>query len=393
MFKKSILISLATAALLLFTQRAHSHHHDNDTKPDSCKNSHSLHSCTSHKNQPEIKNLAHLIHESITGEHSHFHSWKDFLKSFTQLKTWKHWLQGIKNLPNARLNYERALNHSGLEKQFDTSISQHAKNIFILYGAGELIEIFVIPTLGTAYIIEGEGSALTKSIIGGFSYLTALPGIEPVCGLIMACYFLSPPIQRATTWSINNSYRFVVSSYETIFNKKKTNYSSIEAAEEIFKGVGLTHEYKIKTQLDNDDYKVELVSLLEPNKPILSFNFAVNNYQSPLGWTVEASLTKLSWGNHKTLDPGFFEAANALGRVLGENVSSATNEALKLIGQIRHEELSNKFYVKSASDASGTTIVEFHNDYIFMKVGTTYNKQTLIDKNIANCERALSSIL
>ena len=148
------------------------------------------HSHLQHRNNPgnivdkevqAIAQLARVLHHAIEGEHGH--SIKEFLKAFKNKEQWIHMF----NFQNIALRTTRAFN---LESN-KAHLKNHVKNLALLFPMSHFIEVMTAPTfmaVGTVHefsaIVIGVGSSLLS--------LIAIPGLDPLCILLLITYPLKP---------------------------------------------------------------------------------------------------------------------------------------------------------------------------------------------------------
>ncbi|MCB0389882.1 MAG: hypothetical protein KDD58_01255 [Bdellovibrionales bacterium] len=385
---KAILISLSFVTALsifplrVFAHGAHDHHHHHDTSE--C-NGH----CSSTGSDSKLKTLAHLIHESITGEHIHTHTFKDFLISLTERQTWALWLRGLQSLPSAPVNYQRAINLSAHEENNMELYAQHAKNIFLLYGMGEVIEVLVVPALGTTFAFESDSSPLIRSVVGGFSYLTAIPGVEPVCGLLMACYFLSPKLQRGMSWTVNSAYNLTYSTYSFFTGTQLTEYSPLAMSESIISSLSPGDRFQVLVHASQGLFQVKIKIANSDPTSLLELNFHVEEFESPLGYEVEAYLEKLVIDPIYLSDPQFVKLARSLAAIYGKNVHSAVKEGIQMLQRGNHNYV-RRFYVREVQQILDQVTINYRPNAIFVKKMNHQNVEKWKRAQIKKCEGLLS---
>lgn len=404
---RSIIIQLAATIFLDFSSQpawAHKGHENHESKGhqnhvskehhDHGSHNHHDHSscgnsCSGSKKDSKLKSLAHLIHESITGEHVHTHSFKEFLQSLTQHRTWSLWLQGIQNLPSAPVNFERAINSAAQADTDPEFYKRHAKNIFVLYGIGEAVEIFVVPALGTSFALESDSSPVVRSLVGGFSYLTAIPMVEPFCGFLMACYFLSDKVKIGTTWMVNSTFSLSHSTYNLVTQSHPSEYSPLALSEAVIGSLSDGTRFNLVVQASNEKFQVKIQTSSSSPLTLFELGFAVESYESPLGYQIEANLEKLIVDPLYLSDPQFVNLARSLAGIYGKNVHSAVAEALKKLDG-RSDRLRRRFYIEDIQQTPSRVSVTYKPNSVFVRTLTSRNISNTMLSHMKRCERLLS---
>ena len=131
-----------------------------------------------------ISQLTHILHHAIDGGQVHSHSIKDFLKAFRNKEQWMELLNFYKTAG-------RAVRAFRMESNKSPRLNNHVKNLSLLFPLSHLIEISAAPAfiaLGTVHefpsiVIASGGSVLS---------IIAIPGLDPLCLLLLAAYPLKP---------------------------------------------------------------------------------------------------------------------------------------------------------------------------------------------------------
>ena len=130
-----------------------------------------------------IAQLTHILHQAIEGQHLHIHSIKDFFKVFQNKEQWL-------KLLNFHRTTRRTMRAFNMEAN-KNNLTNHAKNLALLFPLSHFIEVMTAPTfiaIGTAYelpsVVIGFGGSLLSII--------AVPGLDPLCILLLAAYPLKP---------------------------------------------------------------------------------------------------------------------------------------------------------------------------------------------------------
>ena len=128
-----------------------------------------------------IAQLVRVLHHAIEGEHGH--SIKEFLQAFKNKEQWIRML----NFQNIALRTTRAFN---LESN-KAHLKNHVKNLALLFPISHFIEVMTAPTfmaISTVHefpaVVIGVGSSLLS--------LIAVPGLDPLCILLLITYPLKP---------------------------------------------------------------------------------------------------------------------------------------------------------------------------------------------------------
>ena len=198
------------------------------------------------KEAKAIARLTHILHHAIEGEHLHIHSIKDFLKAFQNKEKWM-------QLLNFHQTTRRTVRAFNMESN-KTHLTNHAKNLALLFPLSHFIEVMTAPAfiaIGTAYelpsIVVGFGGSLLSII--------AVPGLDPLCILLLAAYPLKP---------VHKSIDFLRRSAEkglhgiSAFLGLKTLFSKAYTYEDRFHFIAKEFESKNKT---NRLFEVKLTAL------------------------------------------------------------------------------------------------------------------------------------
>ena len=130
-----------------------------------------------------IAQLTRLLHHAIEGEHIHAHSVKGFFQTFRNKEQWARLL----NFHRMAKRTTRAFN---LESNKD-HLKNHAKNLALLFPLSHFIEVATAPTFIAIGTIHGLPSIVVGSG-GSLLSLIAIPGLDPLCILLMSTYPLKP---------------------------------------------------------------------------------------------------------------------------------------------------------------------------------------------------------
>ena len=147
--------------------------------------SHLLHKNESRNNTDQetiaIARLTHILHHAIESEHGH--SIKEFLQAFKSKEQWMRTL----NFQNIARRTVRAFNMESNK----THLKNHVKNLALLFPISHFIEVLTAPTfmaIGTVH----EFPAVVIGLGGSLLSLIAVPGLDPLCILLLLSYPLKP---------------------------------------------------------------------------------------------------------------------------------------------------------------------------------------------------------
>ena len=171
---------------------AHTHSHappEAGHTEDHCCHAHTHHAHVhSHEDSPSssVVRLLNIFHMAVDGEHVHFHSAREFFKAYQTPQQWKKFLENL-NFVEVGTRALRAYNMESDQQD----LKDHAKNLVFIYPFSHGLEVMAAPlfvTLGTlgdwpASVVAGGGALLS---------VIALPGLDPLCMLIIATYPLQP---------------------------------------------------------------------------------------------------------------------------------------------------------------------------------------------------------
>ena len=136
-----------------------------------------------HNDIQAITQLTRMFHRSIESDHNHIHSIRHLFEAFRNKEQWL-----------ALLNFykmsKRAVRAFNLESDKE-HLKNHAKNLAILFPISHFVEVSTAPlfvAIGTIH----EWPSIVIGFGGSLLSLMAVPGLDPLCILIMATYPLKP---------------------------------------------------------------------------------------------------------------------------------------------------------------------------------------------------------
>ena len=229
---------------------AHQHHHT------SAKNAlFTANKANTDRETQAIAQLTHILHQAIEGQHLHIHSIKDFFKIFQSKEQWL-------KLLNFHRTTRRTMRAFNMEAN-KNNLANHAKNLALLFPLSHFIEVMTAPAfiaIGTAYelpsVVIGFGGSLLSII--------AVPGLDPLCILLLAAYPLKP---------IHNSIDFIRQWTEKSIRgtasilKLDTLLSKIHTYEDRFRFI--KKEFEKKKKLSNL-FEIEWTALANGHQLSLS---------------------------------------------------------------------------------------------------------------------------
>ena len=133
------------------------------------------------KDVQAIAQLTRVLHHAIEGEHGH--SIKDFLQA---LKNKEQWMR-ILNFYNIARRTTRAFN---LESN-KTQLKNHVKNLALLFPMSHFIEVMTAPAFMAVGTVH-EFPAVVIGMGGTLLSIIAVPGLDPLCILLLLTYPLKP---------------------------------------------------------------------------------------------------------------------------------------------------------------------------------------------------------
>jgi hypothetical protein len=130
--------------------------------------------------------VAEAIHMAIDGEHQHFHSFNDFIRAYSKLETWKKFKDEF-DFKALSLRTVRVYN---LYKN-DPELKDHAKNLVFIVPFSHLVETSLAPVfMATGTYLEWSQPIILTG--GAILSVAIIPGLDPLCLLILATYPLKP---------------------------------------------------------------------------------------------------------------------------------------------------------------------------------------------------------
>ena len=146
------------------------------------------HKPQSHKNNTDaetraITQLMSILHHAVSGKHQHVHSVKDFFTAFKNKEQWKHLLSFRK----ITLHTARAFNMESNKNQ----LANHVKNLALLFPLSHFIEVITAPAFVSIGTIH-EFPSIVIGLGGSLLSIIAVPGLDPLCILILSAYPLKP---------------------------------------------------------------------------------------------------------------------------------------------------------------------------------------------------------
>ncbi|MDE0150879.1 MAG: hypothetical protein OXK80_00060 [Bdellovibrionales bacterium] len=185
--------------------------HHNDSCED-CGHQNKINE-TEDKDVRAIVQLIHVLHHAIEGE-EHIHSVKDFLRALRNKEQWAH----LVNFNRIARRANRAF-HLASDKD---DLKNHAKNITLLWPISHFIEFATAPAFVAIGTIHGWPSIVVGAG-GSFLSLIVIPGLDPLCFLLLSTYPLKPVhrsvdfVRRVT----ENSLRGIITTVklDVLFSK------------------------------------------------------------------------------------------------------------------------------------------------------------------------------
>lgn len=182
-----------------------------------------------------VLSVLNIFHLALDGDSIHIHSLKDLSKVYRNPMHWKKLIENF-NFVEVTTRAVRAYNLGSANKEF----VDHAKNLVMIFPLSHGLEVLAAPAFVAVtsfldwpgYLIAGGGTALS---------IIALPGLDPLCLLILATYPLKPV-------------------YKTINSIRKTIERSFDL------GLGITGIRRyLKKSLQNKDSFIYLQNAIESN--------------------------------------------------------------------------------------------------------------------------------
>lgn len=322
---------------------------------------------TSHREV--IRQLIDIFHHAIDGEHDHDATWKDKLRALTQLNTWKQWLVGLNPVRIASNSY-RAY-HMQKNK---AALAEHAMNLALVFPLSHGLEMAAAPVFGLA----ASAMDLPTSVVAtGSSALSiiAIPGLDPLCFLIMAAYPLKPVhgsltfARRGVQWVA----RTALVRFKSTPRMDFLEYLSQAQTEILWAESFRVRSFQVRRGGAAGDIHSQMVQILSEGDSLLL----------ELEWRTEGKeryLHQVQLGAGLSNSPELRQKALSFAALFHWNTRLALQEAIRAEGKQRLSELANKFYVQSV-DASTVTFVE----------RAIHLPHTTVPKRWMKCSELLSS--
>ena len=163
----------------------HEHKHKHEHSHGDCHGCEVKFSEDDDKQVRAIKRLLHVLHHAIEGEHIHFRSVSEFFQAFRTKELWLKTLAQFKpsSIENMVLRTTRAFNMEA-EK---ADIRNHVKNLAFLFPLSHGIEMAASPVFIYMGTVNGW-PAIVTGVGGSLISLISIPGLDPLCAIIMASY-------------------------------------------------------------------------------------------------------------------------------------------------------------------------------------------------------------
>lgn len=364
------------------TQECHSHDH---CEHQIIKNSDN----TPNPSSP-ARRAIEAFHFAIDGEHKHFSSIFEFLKSFAN----KDQLLKIKNEFDFKAILFRTKIAYNIYKQ-DPELVEHAKNLAFILPFSHLIELSVSP----GFVTLGSYFDWAQSVIafgGATLSIIMIPGLDPVCLLIVSTYPM-----KSVYKTINYARKTTEDLVDWLYNKLKIKALKEQYRAEInpinlyqdleFDNADqIDHLPELKLEFQTDPYAA--IRIRSKNKRLLQLVFAksINANNNNSLWLSSLNL-------HKDLlkDPVLEETIlSSLYYLLPKEIHYALKQMIEKLRKNEIDQLENALYVdKIIFPSNDDVFIEFSNEALIWKAyAYWFNRQgseNRAKKRLSKCQNLL----
>ncbi|MCB0357738.1 MAG: hypothetical protein KDD40_12050, partial [Bdellovibrionales bacterium] len=394
---------------------AHNHQHDNNS-PDQknyqhdfanfplqapdlnllAQNQHEDHShahdghCCHSAPTTAIGKLLSIFHLAVDGEHQHIHSVSEFIQSYKYREQWQKVLQNL-NFADMTTRAIRAYN---IESQ-SAELKEHAKNLAFIFPFSHGLEVMAAPVFVTVGTM-GDWPGLVVASGGAILSLIALPGLDPLCMLILASYPLKPVNKTINTLRSSTEYLvkgiFTVTGVKSIVRLAKKYKDPGLFLEQIYQSIDNSGAYTFNVHNDYSNTVVEISNTQTQQLEVkLTFSKDLEKQESDRTYS---SLEKVELFNFTKDTQKLSFILQTLRPLFSWNVSKALNEISENLQNSDWQRMENLFYVNDVQVNENLTL-HFKPQAIHwnpVKYWFTDQRRIKSYKNILNdCLKALSS--
>lgn len=338
-------------------QRGHEHSHS--CKGGGCSHDHEFNQFKDPEERA-IARLAHVLHEAIEGEHFHLNSLSEFFGAF---KHKEQWVRLVKQL-NFNKTARRAVRAFNMESDKE-HLRDHVKNLSLLFPASHMIEMAASP-LFIALGSIGGFPALAVGAGGALLSIIAVPGLDPLCILLLASYPLRR-VHRTVNFvreGLESRARAVIfrAGFDRLFQASLTETDRFEAILKGFeKSQRLVSESSLFTQESSEHPRKRLMEMRDVGSRDLLFKIETDFNPSD-----KREFIKTIFLAEEQLKSG--SLAQALIRLFPWNARGAMREVMRVGSSSESQrKLESEFYMERVQWVAGKGLTAtFKNDAIHL---------------------------